>query len=156
MSTPIKFYTKEETRQIKKLFKSGSRTEQEQYAKAIGRTWNEIRQKAYYEQSKNSKAGRKLWSEGEINFVVNNWGNMSMDKRKKYAESIGRTYKAIDRMYYYKYKEAQTPEREPITITTVERVSPLRMSAVIKIGDVTLELPDSTHSLEINGNKLVW
>lgn len=158
----IKFYTKEETAKIVELFMSkASRKECEEYAKSIGRTYNEIKQKAYYEfnYSKKDKKSKsmKSWNEGELNFLVQNWRNLSRSNREKYAKSIGRTFQACEKMYYKSRPQTKKQKPGEITVTHVTKaVQPDQKTAVITIGDVQVALPNFTKSIEINGNKLIW
>jgi len=160
----IKYYSKEETNKIVELFMSkATRKECEDYAKSINRTYNEIKQKAYYEFSYNKKKKTKStsnWTDGEITFLLNNWKSLSKTHKIKWAKSIGRTYSACDKMYYKSRKKetASIIEQKPasITISHTTKSVPERKAAIIKIGDVILELPNTTNSISINGNNLSW
>lgn len=159
----IKFYTKEETAKIAELFMSkASRKECEDYAKKIGRTYSEIKQKAYYEfnYTKKKKKTRtmKSWNEGEINFLLNNWRTLTTENRKKWAKSIGRTYQACEKMFYKSRPQPSKPHKTgEITVTHVTKAARLdQKAAIITIGEVQVALPNYTKSIEINGNKLVW
>lgn len=59
MNTKLKAYSKQETREIKRLFKTGvaGKEEREAYALSIGRTYTQISSKASYE--KNFKKDKK-------------------------------------------------------------------------------------------------
>ena len=59
MNTKLKAYSKQETREIKRLFKPGisDKEEREAYALSIGRTYTQISSKASYE--KNLKKDKK-------------------------------------------------------------------------------------------------
>lgn len=173
---PIKFYKKKETKEIIRLFteEGVERKTQEDYAKEIGRTYNEIRQKFVYESAKPDVSIIRTnipYKTGELNFILNNWGNMSKDNRKKYAASINRSYIGVDKMYYNKRKkplvkvkkgaikvnkhgELERKSPAKITVTHLNKEQPT--AAIIKIGDVVLELPNTTKSISVNGNDLAW
>ena len=162
MSKPIKFYTKEETKKILDLFAERTpRKEIEKYAKSIGRTFNELKQKRYYEVTKinGGKAGNssKPWSDGELNFLVENWRNFSNKQRRKYAKSQGRSYGACEKMFYKNRKKpARIQKAGDIQVTHLEKKQPARLTAVVRVGDVTVELPNTANQIQINGNTIVW
>jgi hypothetical protein len=157
----VKFYTKEETDKIIELFSQDTpRAIREAYGHSIGRTYNEIKQKAYYHigSPKARKGGKKRWNQDEVNYIKNNWRNLTRKQKERYANRIGRTYSAVEKQFY-KTREAAENEpvkKEEIIITHLEKPKPGQLSAIIKVDDVILELPNTVNSLEINGNKLVW
>ena len=157
----IKHYSKEESKKIDELFASGAtRDEIEQYAKSIGRTYSEVKQKNYYNRTYNKKKGPKVlrpWKQMDINYLVEHWPRMTTKERIQHAKNLDRSFNAVSKMYSKKSKSNSTVvTKEPITITKVVEQNPTRIAATITIGDVKVELPDTATKVEINGNTLTW
>ena len=101
------------------------------------------------------------WQDGEINFLVNNWKTLSTKNRVKWAKSIGRSYQACEKMYYKSRNKDVAPvktEQKPavITVSHTTKTTTEQKVAIIKIGEVVLELPNGSNYVSINGNTLSW
>ena len=158
MKTILMPYTKEETKEINRLWniEKVSKKEREKYAISIGRTFTQASSKASYEKNKGNKPKTtlKVWNVEDTNYLMQEWPKRNAKGKKRLAKKLGRTQHALQSRYA-KFLNKLINEQKPATlnVTHVDKVIPTK-EATITIGEAVIAMPFRT--FQVNGVKIDW